>query len=574
MTQPGLRREPDDSFDLYEYLSPIWRRKWLIALLVIVAAGGAYGIARSHRTHAAPQYVASTRVYFDVADPVDLVGNQGTPAPPSGPDMEDIATLFTGQAITQQAYKLLGLQVGRAGSVQVAPLASGAAVVLGTSIIVVTATSPTPVLAARLANAYVQAFLGARRADEAAAAKGQANTVQAELNSLPSTPANAAERQQFQVTLALLRTQERDPSAGAEQINVATPPSSPTAPPAPRSPAFDAAVAAFVALLLGIGIALATSMLDRRLVRVSAVEASYGRPVLSVLPHVPLAAPFDDGRAVLPEGHVETLRALRVSLRLSAGKGAPQSVLVTSAVPGEGKSTLARNLALVHADAGDSVLLIDADLRRPSVPALLGIQSDVGLTHVLIGDSTLEEAVVHVAGRDAPAPSAGSARANGAAGSRSRRAATVKAAADVLGHGANRTARGRLDVLCHGDVLENPVPLLASDAMGDLLAAAGERYDIVIIDSAPLLAVTDTVPLIQIADAVLLVARVGVTTRDAAERATEAADRVPDANVLGVVANDVRDRYLDSGYGDMYSGRYGYSSPGGRADRSTAARAG
>ena len=79
-----------------------------------------------------------------------------------------------------------------------------------------------------------------------------------------------------------------------------------------------------------------------------------------------------------------------------------------------------------------------------------------------------------------------------------------------------------------------------------------------IIDTAPVLAVADTVPLLGVVDAVLFVARLGVTTRDAAERLGEVVARVPNANVVGVVANDVHDSFLDGGYGGFYSGRYGY----------------
>ena len=115
--------------------------------------------------------------------------------------------------------------------------------------------------------------------------------------------------------------------------------------------------------------------------------------------------------------------------------------------------------------------------------------------------------------------------------------------------------------------------------MAATLDAAGRRYDLVIIDTAPLLAVADTMPLLDEADAVLIVARLGVTTRDVAERLADVVGRVPAANWVGVVANDARDGLLDGGYGGLYvggRGAYGYRNGHGGAvgDRKTAGKAG
>ena len=108
-------------------------------------------------------------------------------------------------------------------------------------------------------------------------------------------------------------------------------------------------------------------------------------------------------------------------------------------------------------------------------------------------------------------------------------------------------AGGRIDIVAHGEHVASPVALLSSAAMSELFATAAATYDLVIVDTSPVLTVSDAVPLLSEVGAVLFVARLGVTTRDAAERLTELAERVPDMNLVGVVVNDMRGKYPGRG---------------------------
>ncbi len=536
-----------ETVDLRSYLRPIWRRKWLIVAITVLAAGGAYAITKLHHSSSGPpRYSSTTQVYIETADPTSVVGpNAGAPQPPDSTQMSDAGYLFTGQTITSAVYKELHLPVGSAGTVTAAPNNSGSAFYDGTSILNITATSSSPALAAKLANTYVSVYLASRSAAYASTASSDARADQQELDGLPNTTANAATRSNLQVEILSLRAQARNPQAEAYQVATATVPTSPISTGTPRSPVVYAAIAAAIALLLGVAIAFGLSMFDRRLLEVPAIEQSYGHDVLAILPHVGNASPADHGRAAIPPHLVEALRALRVNLRLSGGgKRGPRTLLVTSAMPGEGKSTLARNLALVCAEGGERVLLIDADLRRPSMTGLFAVDPESGLTQVLEGDVSPGHAVVQIISGEQQHASSNGASANG----------TPAGAFDAP---LKTRVTGSLDLLAHGELLENPVTLLASREMETLLTSARDLYDIIVIDSAPILAVTDTVPLLDRVDGVLLVARVGVTTRDAAQRLSDTINRVGGVKVLGVVANDVRDTFLDSGYGGMYSGRYG-----------------
>ena len=420
-------------------------------------------------------------------------------------------------------YQQLHLPLGSAGSVSVAPLAGGGSTGT-TSFLIVTATSGSPTLAARLANTYVSVFLASRRSAQAAQALSDAKRPGGRWTPFPTRPANAAERQTLLTQDVQFRTTAANPSAGARQINPAVPP---TAPSSPR-PKHDAILGGIVGLLLGIAAAFGLELLDRRLVRVSSVESIYGMPVLAVLPHVRRPTPSRDGHAMIPPAFVEPMRTLRINVGMATGVKPRRTLLVTSGVSGEGKSTVVRDLALVCAEAGEAVLVIDADLRRPSIAKLLGVEAQLGLAQVLRREVLPAQAIVAVH-RPGPYP----ASHNGSNGA---------------GPTGDPRLRGSIDLLSYGEQVANPVGLLASAEMASTLAAAIGRYDTVILDSAPLLAVSDTVPLLEMADAVILVARLGLTTRDSADRLAILIQRVPKANLAGVVTNDMRGNFLDGGW--------------------------
>jgi Mrp family chromosome partitioning ATPase len=529
----------------------------MVAAIVVVAAGGAYAITSlRHKMIAPTRYLSTTEVLIQVDDPASVVGSSGGSVfaePPTGQQMSDQSQLLPDAANKRAVSLLLHIPLASASGVTVAPLTQGIAEDEGSSILVVSTTGSSPLLAQRLANAYASVYLASRKTIYANYATSQAATLASELAGIPNVPSNSTTRQSLTLDIDTLRAQASNPNAEAYQVSPA-PLGSAVAVSPPRSPAVYAAIAGVLGLLIGIGVAFGLSLFDRRLTRVSQIESSYGREVLAVLPHVSNASPLLDGHAVIPPALLEAMRALRIGVRLGGGEHAPRTLLVTSAMPGEGKSTLARNLALVFAEGGERVLLIDADLRRPSVPETLGIESKYGLSHVLAGSVSPGQAVVSVI---APEPSRnGRNHKNGAAG-----------------WPAVVVNRGSLDVLTHGDTPENPVALLASETMTSVLSSAREYYDVIIVDSAPILAVTDTLPLLGLVDAVLLVSRLGVATRDAARRLADALGRLPGIRVLGVVANDLRGTFLDSdGYGGMYSGRYGgYGYRGGSPEVTTPA---
>jgi capsular exopolysaccharide synthesis family protein len=193
--------------------------------------------------------------------------------------------------------------------------------------------------------------------------------------------------------------------------------------------------------------------------------------------------------------------------------GPPKVILITSALPEEGKTTTSVNSAIVLAQKGIRVLLIDADLRRPSIHKTLGMGPKIGLSNVLTGNATLEQAII---------PS---------------------------------TVLPNLFILPAGTPPPNPAELLASVQMKTVLEELREQYDHIVIDTPPTLSVTDAVVMSTSADAVVLVIRSGQTTKPALRRARDILIQV-NARVCGVLLNAVDLNSADYYYHYEYQGKY------------------
>jgi len=210
----------------------------------------------------------------------------------------------------------------------------------------------------------------------------------------------------------------------------------------------------------------------------------------------------------------ESYRALRTSLLLTSAGGPPKTILITSALPQEGKTTTSTNTAIVLAQKGTRVLLVDADLRRPSIHKTLGMGPRAGLSNVLAGNASLPQTIVR------------------------------------------STVLPNLFVLPAGTPPPNPAELLASASMRDVLEQLREHYDHIVIDTPPTLSVTDAVVMSTAADQVILVIRSGQTTKQALRRARDILMQV-NARVCGVLLNAVDLRSPDYYYYYEYQGKYG-----------------
>lgn len=278
------------------------------------------------------------------------------------------------------------------------------------------------------------------------------------------------------------------------------------------------AVGLLVGLAVGLGVAVLRRLLDSRIRTGRDVAAVSDVPVISTMaldPQVdsrPLVVRDDPHSA-----RAEAFRMLRTNVQ-SVDLEGPRSIVVTSAAPAEGKTTTAANLAIAMADAGARVALVDADLRDPEVSTYLKIDAGVGLTDVLRGRAELGDALRRWGSED-------------------------------------------LHVLRAGPSAPNPSELLGSPAMARLLEQLETDFDVVLLDTPPLLAVTDGAVLAKRAGAVILVAAAGATTRHELAGALGALQRVG-AHVAGVVLTMVAVKDPDP---------YGYGSGKGRRGASVGA---
>ena len=192
----------------------------------------------------------------------------------------------------------------------------------------------------------------------------------------------------------------------------------------------------------------------------------------------------------------EAFRTIRTNIMFSSLDAPLKKLLITSPSPNDGKSTIAANLAIVLAQAGKKVLVIDLDLRKPTVHKKFGVENIKGFTNFLLGDAKLEDIVKTVAGIP------------------------------------------NLYILTSGPLPPNPAELLGSQKMKKILEQLKDEYDVVVIDSPPVIPVTDAALLASIVDGVVLVLSQGQTRIDVAQKAVEQLKNVG-ARILGTVLNNV-----------------------------------
>ena len=283
------------------------------------------------------------------------------------------------------------------------------------------------------------------------------------------------------------------------------------------------AISVFLALILGLGLAFLLEHLDDTIKTPEDMESRLGVPVLGFVPQVKHLNGFANvSTIVMSEPHsnvTESFRNIRTNLFFSAPPEKMKVLAVISGGLGDGKTVTSCNLAVVIAQSGKKVLLIDGDLRRSRVGRAFGLQSRIGLSNILVRAANLDEAVQNVA--------------------------------------CNGEAVENLDVLVSGPKPPNPAELLGSDAMRNLLNDARARYDRVIIDTPALLFVADAGVVASMSDGVILVAKAANNSRALLNRVRSQLAGVG-ARLLGGILNNVRLSRVGYYYSDYYYGYYGY----------------
>ncbi|HMH48315.1 MAG TPA: polysaccharide biosynthesis tyrosine autokinase [Solirubrobacteraceae bacterium] len=384
------------------------------------------------------------------------------------------------------------------------------------NIVDVSATAPSATLAADIANTYTTQFVTEQQNSNHeyyASALALVNKQLAELSRRQRVSAAGVALENRAQSLGVLAELH---SGNVQVAQAAAPPTAPSSPKTGR----NTILGAILGLLLGFGVAFLIERFDRRIREPKDLEEIYQLPLLGVIPESSaLAGPARrNGYAfdALPDGEAEAFQLLRAHLRYFNVDRRLHTLLIASAAPGDGKTTVARHLAGAAARMGSRVLLMEVDLRRPTIARQLAIRSRPGLADVLIEVVEMRAAIQSI----------------------------------QLDRVFAQGSEGRtLDVLVAGAVMPpNPAALVESGAMESVLEQAKSEYDLVVIDTPPLTAVSDAFPLLGKVDGVVIVGWVGRNRRDVAQRLHETLAGAG-APLLGVVAN---------GYSSRGLGAYGY----------------
>ncbi|MDR3068765.1 MAG: polysaccharide biosynthesis tyrosine autokinase, partial [Cellulomonas sp.] len=301
------------------------------------------------------------------------------------------------------------------------------------------------------------------------------------------------------------QTGEGEPTVLVTVVDRASVPGAPSAPDTKR----NVAAAAFAGLLIGLLLAVLRDVLDTRVRTQETLEAAVDVPLFGSVVGSAAKRKGPQTRVLRIDGpQSEDIRRIRANLQMAGRVDECQIFVFSSALPGEGKSFCATHVASAFAAAGSRVLLIDADLRRPTVAKYLGISGHAGLTEVLLGRARFTELCQQYA--------------------------------------------PNLAVLASGAVPPNPAELLASRAFEDLVALVRQHFEVVIVDSPPLLPVADAIALSRVATGVVLVVDTTKTRRAQLVQSVEAV-RLGGGRVIGAVLNRTKS-------GAVGASAYGYSS--------------
>lgn len=435
--------------ELRDYLE-ILRRRWLGAMVVALAVLAA---ASALTLLSTPKYTATTRLFFSVQGS-ESVSDLAQGSTFAEKQMTSYAEVATSPLVLNPVIQELGLDT-------TADLLAGSITTLvpsDTVILEVSAVDPDP---------------------------GRARDV-----------ANAVGNELSEVAATLVP--ERQDGSDAVQATILAPAQLPVSPSSPD--VFrNLAVSLALGLALGAGFALLRHVLDTKVRNDHDVRALTDQPLLG-------AIAFDEAVPTHPvmvtdqphSAPAEAIRRLRTNLQFVGVATGAKSVVITSSIPGEGKTTTAINLAVSLADAGARVVLVDADLRRPSMAGYLGLEGRAGLTSVLIGRADLEDVI-------------------------------------------QPWRESGLDVLPSGQVPPNPSELLGSAAMQELLTQLEASYDVVLLDTPPLLPVTDATILTKMAGGALMVVGADRIHKGQLAEALETL-HTADAQLHGLVLNKIARR--------------------------------
>lgn len=521
--------------DLKDYLNIIISRKWIIIQSIVVVLF----ITVVNSYFKVPIYEATARIHIDQSG--ESIFPQNSQQFWSDPDrmLQTQIELLSSDEIAENVIKLLGIRgdgLSLLGQIKVSP-------VKGTDIIELSVTDEVPERARDIANTYAREYINSRKdqsISQIALAAGQiyakleeVKTSQLELaQKISNRKGSDARRLEAEWALSTqlfnvlaekyeeLRIDQALKKGGAVLFSQASIPAAPINAPLRR----NIILGFFAGAALGLGIAFLFEHLDNTVKTPADIEKYVNLPTIGQIPSKEFIGKKAKERALavynFPKSSTaEAFRGVRNNLKFINYERNIKSILVTSSLPGEGKTTMLSNLAVTLAETGNKVIVICCDLRRPSLHKVFNVDNDIGTTTILVGDITIDKAI-------------------------------------------KETEIEGLSIIPSGPLPPVPSDLLGSPRLAKLIEEAKERATYVLIDSPPALAVTDASTIASIVDGVILVVSAGNTTIEASEHLKKVFDRT-DTKLLGVVLNNIdsvrhygKYYYYSYSYGGSYLQRY------------------
>ena len=516
--------------ELRDYVRVLRQQRLLILAVAVLFAGVAYALASRQDDSYAARTDLGVR---DITQTFSLLGEQPTAALPPERLAAVVAKDVTSFEVALAVMKREG--VGRGMSVGQLRSAVSAAVDPATNLVQITAQDGDPRTAARIANAFGRRTVAQRRAQEVARIDTTLQAVKAEVRAARRGVADKVTGSDVRLGIALQRqSQVETLAASVDPVDIVDAADVPGTPVSPR-PKRDAILGFVLGLTLGLILAFARDTLDRRLRTPQQVQDAVDLPVLGRVSDASLgtAGLFTktEKRKVDPID-LEAFRIIRTNLDFLVPGSPPRVVLVTSGLPEEGKSTVAASLAAAAATTGRRALLIECDLRRPSLAARFEEIGVPGLTDLVTGRSDRAHATrrIEINSTD-----------------RERVPVAAGAGQEPLPFVSDGPV---LDTILAGTFDPQPAELLGSTRFTGLLADLRNDYDTIVIDTSPMLSVVDPLELVPYVDAVVLCVRARKTTRDQATAARAALERLPEKpTALVVTGVDIK----EEGYGYYYA---------------------
>ncbi len=465
MTLDSAPQPQDDQSGLLNAWRVIRERWWIVALAAIVCAAAAIGRAAT----TTKQYSATSKLLLQQSNLASAIGN--TNLFPSSIDPQRTATtdilLLTSADVGQAVRYALHTPESVSDLLSQVSVSSEQ----NTDVLDITVKDSSPTQAAAIANAFASQYVVVRQNANRQLVINAENYVRQRIAAL--APTDTVDRTELDSDLQKLTSLESVQTGDAQVVQRAAPPSSPSSP----APKRDALLGLLLGLGLGTALAFLLDFIDRRVKTVEDFERLYGMPALVGIPEQSLR----ERRPALRSATFEPFRILRTAMTLTAVDRPVKVVVITSAVPGEGKTSVAVNLARAAVASGDRVVLVEADMRRPSLHRHVRIDRAAGgLTNAVVTKQPVESLLQY-----------------------------------------EEIGRQSLAILPSGPPPPGTTDIMRSQAVGHVLNELASRADLVIIDAPPLLAVADAQVLVARPeiDFVLIVGRAYFTKRDQVRRA-------------------------------------------------------